>query len=64
VPFWNEGITAVYVHSAYENPYEHSRGDIVENIDFEQLKKVTTGIAGLAIELSVQDAVWGEEVPK
>jgi hypothetical protein len=52
VPFWNEGIRAVYVHSAYENPYEHSRGDTIEKIDFDLLKSVTTGIAGLAVELS------------
>ena len=52
MPFQEEGIDALYIHSTYENPYEHSRQDLGKNIDFDHLKKVTAGIVSVAIKLS------------
>jgi hypothetical protein len=54
VPFWKEGIPAAYIHSVYYNPYEHSRGDTVDKIDFDLLEKVAAGVVGLVVELSLQ----------
>jgi hypothetical protein len=34
----------VYVISLYKNPFEHSAGDVIDQIDFEMLEKVCSGM--------------------
>ncbi len=52
MPFLEEGVDALYIHSVYENPYEHSGKDTAQHIDFDLLKGVTAGIASAAVRLS------------
>jgi hypothetical protein len=42
----------VYVNSLYKNPFEHSRGDVIDNIDFEMLEKVSRGMLALVANLA------------
>lgn len=42
----------MYVISLYDNPYEHSKMDTIDKIDFVQLEQVASGALALILELA------------
>jgi hypothetical protein len=40
------------VNSLYKNPFEHSTGDVIDNIDFAMLEKVTRGMLACLTKLA------------
>ena len=42
----------MYVNSLYKNPFEHSAGDVIDNIDFEMLEKVSRGMLACVTKLA------------
>ena len=44
------------MNSLYKNPFEHSAGDVIGNIDFELLEKVSIGVLACLTKLAGADS--------
>jgi hypothetical protein len=50
-PFWNEGYDAVYLTSAYRNPWRHSAHDTTANINLKQIEAISSGLCSAVMLL-------------